>query len=180
MEKMKDLENPFEGWKRNIGDPETNEAKKLEQLVALIPFARNIAQYTGQSEAFRNLTKVLHIKKGSPDDISTKDLKFKDLEDILVQVIKIEQNTISQFHDKKVLDTIIAACDSYNERAATTFKLEQKILLSIGIRLKTEVKIIEKLDDDNFLEGVSKNKTKALIDEYIIRDSDNNEARAFV
>ena len=43
-----------------------------------------------------------------------------------------------------------------------TLDLEKKIVLSIAIRLLVEAKMIEVIDDDSFVGGITKNQTAAL------------------
>jgi len=59
--------NPFNHWKDKL---ETNNA----MLIASIPFVRNIAEYSGDTDGFEKLTSLLHNKS------DTSEIKISDLE----------------------------------------------------------------------------------------------------
>lgn len=145
-------DSPFSFWKKNLD--------KIEYLIASIPFIRNLAEYTGNQEAYNTLTALLHIKPES-SGISLSDLKqvFKEiLSDDSADCI-VDENEI-------ILDKIFDTCNSIVGGDIEGMQLEEKIVLSIGIRLKAEKLLIEKIEDQDYVDGITKHQTSKLIRKY--------------
>ncbi|MDI3546338.1 MAG: hypothetical protein PWP68_1755 [Rikenellaceae bacterium] len=155
LEEAKYLKNPFvEDWKKNLNDN--------KKLIASIPFVRNIIEYTqsNKNDDYLLLTSVLHYKSNT--------------ENILVDDIKrIFENNIQKlaFPDidinKKVIDLIFEAADECLS-AEEGINLENKIVLSIAIRLKAEQFMKAKITDERFLKGLDsvENQTYRLLKKY--------------
>ncbi|HVZ81606.1 MAG TPA: phage infection protein [bacterium] len=155
LKKAVSLNNIFvDVWKREFF---TDQRKRI----ASIPFIRNIIQYTdGDSDAnYLKLTSLLHRKNDSDE------IKQSDLDDIFNQVFK--QQGISSNGDRKVIDVIhseaakcLGADDGVN--------FENKIVLSIAIRLMAEDYMKIKINDQEFLSRIknSKGQTFKLFKEF--------------
>jgi len=160
--KMEGLKNPFiKDWKNNLGDK--------KKLVASIPFVRNLIEYKeGEShEDYLTLTSVLHMKNAT-DNIT------------LQKIGEIFSRTVSnitfptQDQTKKISDFIFEAADECLN-ADEGVNLENKIVLSIAIRLKAEIFMKSKITDQDVLNGLetSPNQTWNLIKAY--EEEFNNE-----
>ena len=112
-------------------------------LVASIPFIRNLVEFReGHShDDYKKLTSLLHIKSDT-NSITIADIK------------SIYENTISNVDltayssSKKVIELIFEACELViSGGLESSLNLENKITLSIGIRLKAEMLMWSKVTD---------------------------------
>ncbi|MFZ3053339.1 MAG: hypothetical protein WA099_08010 [Sulfuricurvum sp.] len=142
--------NPFDIWKQNF-------ATDNIILVAIIPFIRNLAEYTGHVDTKNKLTKLLHIKDG------TKIITIKDLEDLIKNILHDKQNISLPNPNKKVFDLIYEQADVIVIPAAIEeVELEKKVVLSIAIRLKAEEFMIIKIADSAFVNLIKEDQTSTL------------------
>jgi hypothetical protein len=153
LEKASGIKNPFiNDWKQNISN--------LKKLVASIPFVRNIIEYTrGEDDAdYKKLTSLLHWKYDS-DSFLMSSLK------------EIFENTITGVNfptdnqTDKVIDKIFQEAESCLI-ASEGINFENKIVLSIAIRLKAEKFIVNKINDPSFVSSITSNQTIALFKKY--------------
>ena len=135
LKKMPYQKEPFKVWGQELN-------KNKTKLIASIPFMRNITEYCSMEEEHKKLTALLHI---NPEIFPyTNDITIKDLEKIIKVILKRndEKFTLSsnnQFnHNDKVKDIIYQTADSISQESEDNYLLENKIVLSIAIRLKTE------------------------------------------
>ena len=144
--------NPFSEWKDNLNDKSS--------LIASIPFIRNLAEYSGDKASKKSLTSLLHIKQ------DTGSFKISELEDVIKKVLK-DKNDLSLI-DKNttVREVIYKKADEISKDNSENTELKDKIVLSIAIRLKTEEFMIAKINDDNFVKGISSNQTIQLIKRF--------------
>lgn len=126
---------PFSDWKKNLNDP--------LKLIASIPFVRNLIEFKDgdSSNDFSLLTSLLHIKS----DTST--ITIAQLRTIYDGVI-----TSKGLDDYDQSDTIERIFNSEVSKLTTNpisqgFNLEEKIILSIAIRLKAEEYMFSKVTD---------------------------------
>lgn len=141
--------NPFSHFKKNLG---TN--KKI--LIASVPFARNLIEYAKDSNDanWKKLTSLLHIKSDS-DSITV-----SDLENIFNDVFpNINLNLDDK--SKKAKDLIFELAEGCLT-AHENINLENKIVLSIAIRLKAEKFMINKINDSSKVDSITKNQTLEL------------------
>ncbi len=122
-----------------------NDIKKIK-LIASIPFYRNLTEYMVLETETLNLTCLLHLKS-NPIDTST--LKLSDIWNLIPTSLKSGFNNLfSTDNDENYLDLIkrlaINICNSPIEKVI----LENKILLSIAIRLELE-KFLKQVLIDN-------------------------------
>jgi len=144
------IKNPFLHWKKNLH-------KNNEMMVASIPFVRNLVEYTRNEEDidYKKLTSMLHIKSNS-DSITISDLK-NVFNNLLNTTLSLDNS------NKKVMDLIFELANSCllsNENA----KLENKIVLSIAIRLKAEMYMIRKINDISKTDNIKGNQTRKLFE----------------
>lgn len=123
----------------------TNDDNKIK-LVASIPFYRNICEYMQKEEQVQKLTCLLHIKENPIDTLTLtindlwlnirKASQFSDLE------MKCDNN------DEKYIEMLGKLASSICDKKESIF-LENKILLSIAIRLTLEMFLKRILIENN-------------------------------
>lgn len=144
--------NPFSHWKNNLH----NES----MLIASIPFVRNLAEYAGYEDEFKKLTSLLHIKADSHNHT------ISDLEGIYKLILKDKSNLSLSNGSKKVIQVIFESADDISQKTDQVLDLENKIVLSIAIRLRAEEFMIKKINDQSFVDQISVNQTVTLISKY--------------
>ncbi|MBK67625.1 MAG: hypothetical protein CMP22_05805 [Rickettsiales bacterium] len=144
--------NPFDEWKKSLSEPAV--------LIASIPFARNIAEYIGKNDIYTKLTSLLHIK------YDTKDITISDLSDIYSSLFDPKNFESFDHTDKSVYDLILETCENISTYQHENLKLEEKITLSIGIRLQAETCLIQMIQEEISLHNIKKNQTSKLIKIY--------------
>ncbi len=145
--------NPFVHWKSQLHN-------NIPMLIAAIPFVRNIAEFAGDNLTFLSLTSLLHYK---PDSHS---IKMKDLENLFKLILKDKQDLVLPEQTKIVLDKIFEVADEIIDDLSDKLDLENKICLSIAIRLKAEIFIVNQINDNPFWESITKNQSNALYEKY--------------
>jgi len=143
------IKNPFKYWMDHLDDD--------KKLIASIPFVRNLIEYTkNETDAdYLKLTSLMHIKSDS--EIILKS----DLQNIYNKVFPNLSLVLADGH-KKVTDFIFDLADTCLT-ATESINLENKILLSIAIRLKAEKFIFSKTTDKSEIAG---NQTRKLFERF--------------
>ncbi len=144
---------PFEYFKNNL---HTNS----KILIASIPFVRNLAEYSGYNQEFNKLTSLLHIKT------DTTTITIRDLENIIKTILKDKNTLVLTNPTKLVIDLLFEESDQILLSTEEVMTLENKIVLSIAIRIKAEKFMIRKINDQNFVRSILKNQTVKLIEKY--------------
>jgi hypothetical protein len=126
---------------------------KPEIFVSLIPFVRNLIEYTKGSRdpGFIKLTSLLHYKA------DTESIRTSDILGIYNTVFS--QNYTIQ--DDKAIDIILKQaeeCLPLDE----SINLETKLILAIAIRLLAEKYMIKEINDQTFVESITSNQTAKL------------------
>lgn len=156
LKEIKYQNDVFKTWLLNISKG------NLEQLIALIPFIRNIAEYTlgDSSEQYKKLTSLLHIKPETPS------ITFSDFLSIIKQTLS--NDTVPKAGsinvEDKILSNVYQVADQIEIEQEETLELEKKIVLSIATRLKSEEYMINKINNSSLVEGITKNQTATLVD----------------
>lgn len=145
--------NPFNHWKKHLN-------RNNEMLVASIPFVRNLVEYTGDNDNFEKLTSLLHIQNGSMN------VTVGDLETIYKSVLKDIEHLNFQNPATKVVDLIFEESQKIADTTDELLKLEDKIVIAIGIRLKAEIFMINQINDSTFVDSITKVQTRKLFDKY--------------
>lgn len=141
LEQARGIKNPFiNDWKINL-----NNSKKL---IASIPFIRNIIEYTeGEThQDYNDLTSILHWK----NDTETKLLS--DLERIFANHFNGINFNSPIPRNKKVVEIILEEAENCL-LADEGINLENKLVLSISIRLKAEKYMWSKVTDKSTING---------------------------
>ncbi len=144
----------FSNFKQHIANPKI--------FISIIPFLRNIIEYTENSACanYALLTSCLHIKT------NTNSITCAD---ILILIHNNFQSTANQniaFGANPIKDLIYETADSIeNENPINEILLENKITLSIAIRLKAEEYMLAKIPNSTAL-GITSNQTSELLKHY--------------
>jgi hypothetical protein len=146
------IRNIFADWKKNFF---LDEKKKI----ACIPFLRNLAEFTkGDTDAnYMKLTSLLHWK---PD---TATIKVSDLDAIFSAVCA--PGGPSKSAGKLVCDLIVKEADACLT-ADTGVNFENKIVLSIAMRLAAERFMVGKINDPGFVNSITSEQTPTLITRF--------------
>lgn len=136
-------------------------AHNTKYMIALIPFVRNIVEYTKgvNSSEYKSLTSYLHMFK------ETKSLTLSNLYSIICSIILVGHNNMDDVcgnYYKKMKKEVSHVLISQDEISVTN-----KLLLSISIRLEAEEFVRKSLPEQciNRIEGSDK-YTFLLFDEY--------------
>ena len=143
------IKNPFKYWMDHLSDD--------KKLIASIPFVRNLIEYTkNETDAdYLKLTSLLHIKSDSETILKS------DLQNIYNNVFPNLSLALADGH-KKITDFIFNLADTCLT-ATESINLENKILLSIAIRLKAEKFILGKTADKSEVIG---NQTRKFFERF--------------
>ncbi len=157
--------------KEFIKSLKTNDENIKKNFITLIPFVRNILEYikNEKDKEYLLLTSCLHIK----DD--TKNIKVEQALNVLKNYIQEYQANINK--DDNLLDFIYSTCDEIvNTNNINPIELQNKIVLSIGIRLKAEEFMLSKVNLQN---EITRNQTREL---YELTKTQNviNEKQDFI
>lgn len=133
-----------------------------KDFFALIPFVRNLIEYTGfqadKDSNYIKLTSCLHIKK------DTKNIQIQDISEIFDSVFGTgrKKKKIEEDNSKLYFETIYDIAEEiYNDKDRNRIELQNKIILSMAIRLKAEEWMLNKLNQEFKSE---KNQTRELYD----------------
>ena len=126
------LSNPLHNY--------SNDLSKLKNVIIMIPLLRNILEYTmgkGDSD-YESLSQMLHY---DPEN----ELMLNNLKDICDRRFK-NSLAIDKFPDidGSINEIILSECEKCLDDGKNGFNLDNKIILSIGIRLLAEKYIYEK------------------------------------
>lgn len=163
--------DPFQKWK---AQGEGNGKQTDNTIVAMIPFVRNLADYCGHEEEFEKLTSLLHIK------LNSANLTVRDLFDIYANVLNGQQFSIDCDKDTPVMQLALETARHIEESAEGILELEEKIVLSIAIRLIAEQIMIKMINDNEWVKTLNKYQTAKLINRFKEKFGDLNEHASLV
>ncbi len=133
-----------------------------KDFFALIPFVRNLIEYTGfqadKDNDYIKLTNCLHMKE------DTKDIQIQEISEIFDSVFGKKRNKkkIEKDNSKLYFQAIYDIAEEiYNDKDRNRIELQNKIILSMAIRLKAEEWMLNKLNQEFKSE---KNQTRELYD----------------
>lgn len=133
----------------------------LEKFVSLIPFVRNIIEYSQGHEVhnYQILTACLHIKK------ETRNLSLKSIIEVYKQETPLFKGEECKFDPSiKLLDVIYNEANKVEKKEKNEVALDKKIILSIAIRLKAEELMLKELDQKGVeYTEIKTSQTKALV-----------------
>jgi hypothetical protein len=144
--------SPFNHWKKNL----LNE----RMLIASIPFLRNLAEYSGDKVSKLTLTSLLHVKA------DTNSITVGQLEGLIKKILQDQSSLTLANPTTGVKDLIEKVATQITGETSETHALEDKIVLSMAIRLKAEDVMIQKINDNVFWAGIKRNQTVELIGRF--------------
>ncbi|MGH1428729.1 MAG: hypothetical protein ACRBEE_12370 [Arenicella sp.] len=157
-------------YKKDVFSDFLSAVEQPAIFISLITFVRNLIEYSGDkaSADYMLLTSCLHIKDG------TQDIIVKDVFDAYKTKLPNKFNQIEiSFEGEKIIPYIYKIADEIaSDPRVNEMKLENKIVLSIAIRLKAEEFMIASLPELD-LSQIEANQTRELLDEY--PQNDNKE-----
>lgn len=144
--------SPFAHWREGLADD--------TMLIASIPFLRNLAEFSGDDASFNRLTSLLHVKA------DTGTITVGDLEGLIKGILK-DQTALSLNNPSgKVIGLIRQVASTIAGNATNNHALENKVVLSIAIRLRAEELMIGRISDAAFVAGITSNQTIKLIKRF--------------
>ena len=131
-------------------------------LIALIPFVRNIVEYTkgGSSDEYIQLTSFLHVKP------ETESLTMGDLMRIVAANIHIANKVSISNTDQKYINCLYCKAEDV-VKYDNLIAIENKLVLSMAIRIIAELFMTREIGgktDEN--RDVNSNQTKFLFEKY--------------
>ncbi len=153
LEKATGIRNAF------LNDLKRDFFADPKKKIASIPFIRNLVEFTkGEGDPhFIKLTSLLHWKPDSPN------IKEADLDAIYNAVFSTAGKSASDA--RPMVDVVrdeAAACLA----AACGINFENKIVLSIAIRIWAEKFMLDKINDSAFAAGIKSHQTQALVERF--------------
>jgi len=145
----------------NICDP--------KYLISLVPFARNIVEYTkgSGSEEYIKLTSYVHVMN------DTDRLTMRGLLSIISSIIHIGKECRLEC-DCNYLDKLIMVAENVYD-SSDDISLENKLVLSIAIRLLAEKLLIKELKIKGIVFDYKENQTFKLFEKYEEEYSEQHE-----
>lgn len=132
----------------------------MKCVIACIPFARNLAEYCGRSSEYEMLTALLHLKP------NTNDLRIADLQVVYRSVFADKDDVNLITPEKLITECLTEVTDNMVALANDEAQLEDKIIVSIAIRLEAERFMINKINDQEFIQSIDTFQTKKLFERF--------------
>ena len=143
---------PFTHWRQHLTEQ--------PMLIASIPFLRNLAEFSGDGDSYGKLTSLLHYKP------NTAQVSVADLEELIKSILHDQTQLTLNNQDTPVMDLIHQVAVQISGDSTETSALEEKVVLSIGIRLKAEEFMVGEINDQAFWEAITRNQTIQLIERF--------------
>ena len=143
--------NPFNEWKKQLNNPLL--------LIASIPFVRNLIEFKegNSSSEFLLLTSLLHVKTDSHT------ITISQIKSIFDNTIS--SNGLDAYNHTDTLKSIIE--NEINRLMSSPIpqgiNLEEKIVISLALRLKAENYILSKITEQSSIRG---NQTRVLFERF--------------
>ena len=153
IKKAKGIKNPFvNDWRKDFF---TNSKKRI----ASIPFLRNLIEYTEgiDNRNYNTLTLLLHWKSDS------NTVTQENLDDIYNQIFG--ENGASTDRQKPVISIIGEAAQACMN-GGDGISIENKVVLSIAIRLTAERFMVEEINNEEFVNSIQVNQTQELFKRF--------------
>jgi len=155
--------NVFSNFKQRISE------QKI--FISIIPFLRNLIEYIegNASNSYTELTSCLHIKA------DTSIITCLDILNLIHGQFQTTNNQNITFGAKPIKELIYETADIIEqENPINEILLENKITLSIAIRLKAEEFMLSKIPNSGTL-VITKNQTSELLKEYKKTNTDKTK-----
>ena len=153
LEQEKYQKSPFSHWRKNLRNSNS-------MLIASIPFIRNMAEFSGDEDSYKELTSLLHLR---PD---TDQFTIKRLQELIKGILHNQKSLSLDSPERLVKELIYQEAERISKEREEKSALECKVVLSIAIRLKSEEFLIQKINDQNFWKKITSQQTIRLIDRF--------------
>lgn len=165
LEKAQYIRRPFQHFLDHINEDYF--------CLASIPFVRNLIEYTlgWESQEFQDLTATLHIKSNS-DSIT-----IGSFETILKKTFP--SRTFNLSNKDKILHKLFTEKANELIKSSSHMMLENKIILSVAIRLKAERYILDKIKNPAVIDEITSNQTQQLY-EIFTKEHPGNKKTASI
>lgn len=130
----------------------------IREVISLIPFIRNLYEYKQDYENKNKLTNILHYKQEGMN------LTLNDLEPIYKEW-DICDFSESERGQNKIYDLICEEADEISQEKQKKINIINKLILSMAIRLKAELYMINKLGGFDNLD-IKGDQTRTLFNKY--------------
>ena len=150
----------FTNFKQHLSDQKV--------FVSIIPFVRNLIEYTegSMSMGYALLTSCLHLKA------NTSTITCADILSLIHTNFSSTTSQSIAFSTKPIKDLVYETADLIElENPVNEILIENKITLSIAIRLKAEEHMMSKIPNSNTL-TITSNQTTELLKHFKITNSD--------
>ncbi len=117
----------------------TIDDNNIKQVIASIPFCRNVAEYLGEDSIKDFLTGLLHIKA------RTQSITLREYWNTIKDLFHFAELNSEQFADKLIINIIFDIAERLVAANTNTVSLEDKLVMSMAIRLKSELFLKEVL-----------------------------------
>ena len=173
-----------EGIKNHRYGLKSSPLERVACFIALIPFVRNLSEYNfgSNSKLYLQLTACLHIFR-NPNKFTDHSFTIKVTDEITFSDIALIYKHYNCLNSIPTIETInfieilfrvadfIVQVDAHDET-----KLENKLVLSMAIRLKAEEYMISALNyKDSDLEAIKQNQTAFLFSKFKKQFPNNND-----
>lgn len=136
-----------------IKDGKINTPENECKLIASIPYFRNLCEYMGLDAEWEYLTEILHIKS------NTRNITIDQYWSTIMPKFQLSPLQITN-PNESILSKIEAVADTIYTNPTNDVVLENKIVLSIAIRLKAEIILEKILIKHNINTTCSENQTR--------------------
>ncbi len=154
----------FGQYRKDVFRHFSQHASEKCMFIGLLPFVRNIIEYSkgDASPEYKCLTNCLHIKNDSAR------ISANDICAIYKSHIYSCKDINIGFGNENIIKLILDSADNIaNENPLIDeILLQNKIVLSIAIRLRTEQYLIDKLNGIIDTENIKSNQTRELVNAY--------------
>lgn len=159
--------NPFRHWKDKIPS-----GTNVDFLLASTPFVRNIAEYTDNKDQEEKLTRFLHVKGDSAQ------LSVADLEESLKAVLHFQTDFTLPNQGARIHQLFKERAEAICALDEEEIELEGKIVLAIAIRLAAERFMIDSINDQAFVDAITKNQTATLVAKFCEKFPNERETKS--
>ena len=160
--------SPFQIWK---------QCQSAKDAIVLIPFVRNLIEFTkDETDAdYIFLTALLHQKQ------NTSNISMQQLQTVINRHIQIPADGGGIFfRDEKVETRIYNLAQGILRNTQTKMELEDKVILSMAIRLRIEKFMIDEINDANFVQSITSNQTQKLSTKFNQMFPNREEAKSVI
>ncbi|MBL7910429.1 MAG: hypothetical protein JNJ41_05210 [Bacteroidia bacterium] len=157
-------------YRNNVFADFKQRLSNQEVFVSIIPFIRNLIEYTegSASSNYNLLTSCLHLKA------NTSSITCNDILHLIHTSFSNTSNQSISFGTKLVKDLVYETADSIErQNTVNEILLENKITLSIAIRLRAEEYMMSKIPNSNTL-VITSHQTQELLKHFKTVNSDRS------